>query len=78
MEQIVNFIANFLEVSSDDVKADTLIRDLVGDSLDLIELMLQIEDQYGIEIPDEEFDRLITVQDIHEYVTSLEYESGSI
>jgi acyl carrier protein len=50
----------------------------VGDYLDLIELMLQIEDQYGIEIPDEEFDRLITVQDIHEYVTSLEYESGSI
>lgn len=68
MEQIIALIANYLDVPIEDIKSDTNVRDLAGDSLDLLEIMIDIEDHYQIDIPDEEFDRLITVQDIYDYV----------
>lgn len=42
---------------------DRLIEDLQGDALDAIELVMRLEEQFNIQIPDEEVDNLITVQD---------------
>lgn len=42
---------------------DRLIEDLRGDALDAIELVMRLEEQFNIQIPDEEVDNLITVQD---------------
>ena len=42
---------------------DRLIEDLKGDALDAIELVMRLEEQFNIQIPDEEVDNLITVQD---------------
>lgn len=47
---------------------DKLEDDLGADSLDRIEITMHIEDDFGIEIPDEDMDRMITIQDIIDYV----------
>ncbi len=42
---------------------DRLIEDLQGDALDAIELVMRLEEQFNIQIPDEKVDDIITVQD---------------
>ena len=42
---------------------DRLIEDLKGDALDSIELVMRLEEQFNVRIPDEKVDNLITVQD---------------
>ncbi len=78
MQQIIALIANYLEISNEDITSDTNVRDLVGDSLDLIEIMIEIEDQFQIDIPDEELDTLITVQDIHDYINANSGQVGPV
>jgi acyl carrier protein len=70
MEQLVTLISTYLEMPREDIKADTNIRDLAGDSLDLIEIILMIEDQFRIDIPDEAIDTMVTVQDMHDFISS--------
>ena len=48
---------------------DRLIEDLKGDALDAIELVMRLEEQFNIQVPDEEVDNLITVQDAIDCVT---------
>lgn len=47
-----------------------LVEELRGDSLDRIELVMAVEDEFDIEIPDEDLDRFTTVQSVVEYVTA--------
>ena len=42
---------------------DRLIEDLKGDALDAIELVMRLEEQFNVQIPDEKLDYIITVQD---------------
>ena len=51
-----------------------LMKDLSADSLDAVEIIMAIEDEYGIEIPDEEAEKFQTVRDLVKYVE----ESGRI
>lgn len=54
---------------SDYIKDDSLLeKDLGMDSLDSIEVTMAVEDEFDIEIADEDFDRLKTVQDLLDYV----------
>lgn len=52
---------------------DSIVDDLGADSLDVVEIVLHIEDAFGIEIPDEEAEKCVTVQDainlVQKYVT---------
>jgi len=51
------------------IKANAKIKDDLGaDSLDLVELVLKLEERYGIEIPDEDGQNLITVGQIIKYI----------
>ncbi len=50
-----------------DVSADTRIEDLDLDSLDLLELAFHIEDEFGIEVEDEDMMGLVTIQDVLDY-----------
>ena len=45
-----------------------LVADLGADSLDLIELLMEIEDEFGIELADEEFTELLSVGNVVEFV----------
>ena len=44
------------------------VDDLGADSLDLVELVMALEDEYGIEIPDEDAEKIVTVGDALKYI----------
>ena len=68
-EKVIKIIVEQLSVKKEDVKLESqLIQDLNCDELDGIELSMAIEEEFDIEIPDEDADNFATVKDIVEYV----------
>ena len=68
-DKIKDIIIEQLQVDEADVTMDTnLMKDLSADSLDAVEIIMAIEDEYGIEIPDEEAEKMQTVGDLVRYV----------
>ena len=68
-EKIRDALANQLEIDSATITAETdIIDDLGADSLDVVELMMFIEDEYGLVIPDEALHSFHTVGDVVAYV----------
>ena len=68
-DKIKDIIIEQLHVEESDVNMDTnLMKDLSADSLDAVEIIMAIEDEYGIEIPDEEAEKMQTVGDLVRYV----------
>lgn len=68
-EKIQDIIAEQLGVSGDVIKPEThLMKDLEADSLDAVEIIMAIEDEFEIEIPDEDAEKFQTVGDLINYV----------
>ena len=68
-EKVKNIIVDLLQVSEDAVKPEAhFIDDLGADSLDLVELIMGIEEEFNIEIPDGEAEKVVTVGDVVEYI----------
>ena len=68
-DKIKEIIAEQLGVDGDVVTMETnLMKDLEADSLDAVEIIMAIEDEYDIEIPDEDAEKFQTVTDIVKYV----------
>ena len=68
-DKIKDIIIEQLQVEESEVNMDTnLMKDLSADSLDAVEIIMAIEDEYGIEIPDEEAQKMQTVGDLVRYV----------
>ncbi|MCI5885274.1 MAG: acyl carrier protein [Clostridiales bacterium] len=68
-EKIKEIIIEQLNVEEDLITMDThLMKDLEADSLDAVEIIMGIEDEFGIEIPDEEAEKFQTVSDLVNYV----------
>ena len=64
-------IASELEVSIEQLTPEAkFIEDLGADSLDTVELVMALEEEFGLEIPDEDADKLKTVGDALEYLRS--------
>ncbi len=62
-------IAEQLGISEDQVRSESsFIEDLGADSLDIVELVMALEEEFEIEIPDEEAENIKTVQDALDYV----------
>ncbi len=65
LEKIQDMLAESLNISVDKVTPDAkIVEDLGADSLDVVELLSQLEDEFGIIIPDEEVESLVTVADV--------------
>ena len=65
LEKIQAMLAEALNLPLEKVTADAkIVDDLGADSLDVVELLSQLEDEYGIIIPDEEVETLVTVADV--------------
>ena len=68
-EKIKKIIVDLLQVSEDTVTLEShFIDDLGADSLDLVELIMGIEEEFNIEIPDGEAEKVVTVGDVFEYI----------
>ena len=69
LEKMKEIIAGQLNVNAEDVKPESRFKeDLNADSLDLFELVMALEDEYSVEIPSEELEKLLTVQDVCDYL----------
>ncbi len=67
--KIHEITADRLGVDEGDVTSDASFReDLEADSLDLVELIMELEEQFGMEIPDEEAEKITTVEEAVDYV----------
>ena len=68
-EKVREIIVEQLGVDESDVTMDThLMKDLQADSLDAVEIIMAIEDEYGIEIPDEDAEKFQSVSDLVKFV----------
>ena len=68
-EKLKDIIAEQLSVEADEVKLDANIQDDLGaDSLDVVDLITTIEDEFDISIPDEAVEEIKTVGDIVNYI----------
>ena len=68
-DKIKELIAEQLDVDASTITMDTdFMKDLEADSLDAVEIILGVEDEYGIEIPDEVAENFTKVGDIVKYV----------
>ena len=70
-QKVKNIIADQLGVGEDEIKpAASFIEDLGADSLDIVELVMAMEEEFEVEIPDEEAENIKTVQDAVDYITA--------
>ena len=68
-EKVQEKVAEQLGVDADEVTLESsFIDDLGADSLDIVELLMALEEEFDIEIPDEEAEKLTTVSDVVEYI----------
>ena len=67
-EKIRAIICDQLDLNEDDVAMDSLLEDLGADSLDLVDIVMGIEDEFGMEVPDDAIEKFSTVGDIVDFV----------
>ena len=69
LEKIAEIIREQLNLDDVEITEETSFKDdLVADSLDLFELVMAFEEEYGIEIPSEDLEKLTTVGAVVEYI----------
>jgi acyl carrier protein len=69
-QRVKKIVADQLGVSEAEIKtASSFVDDLGADSLDTVELVMALEEEFGTEIPDEDAEKITTVQQAIDYVT---------
>ncbi|CAM2077262.1 MULTISPECIES: acyl carrier protein [Clostridia] len=70
-EKIREIIADKLSINEDEITMDSaFLEDLNADSLDIVELIMALEDELDMEIPDEDAENFVTVGDVVKFVKS--------
>ena len=68
-EKVKKIIVEQLTVNADQVTPDAkFVEDLGADSLDYVELIMALEEEFGLEVPDEEAEKLQSVGDVIKYI----------
>ncbi len=69
LEKLKSMIAEQLSINEAEINAESNFKDDLGaDSLDLFELVMSLEEEYGVEIPSEDLEKIATVNDVMEYL----------
>lgn len=72
-EKVAKMLADQLGIDSSSIKPEQeVVKDLGADSLDVVELMMALEDEYGITLPEGEIENVKTVQDIVDLMNKLQ------
>jgi acyl carrier protein len=70
-DKVKKIIAEKLSVDLSEIKEEsTFVDDLGADSLDLVELIMSMEEEFDIDISDEDAEKLVTVQDVLNYINA--------
>ena len=70
-ETVIGIVAEQLNAKKEDIKSSSsFIDDLGADSLDTVELVMALEEQFDTEIPDEEAEKIRTIQDAVDYIAT--------
>jgi len=69
--KIISIIAEKLHVDASTINAQSTLQDLGADSLDMVDIIMKVEEEFGIEINDEDAEGLHNVQDVIDYVHNL-------
>ncbi len=70
-ERVKDIIVDQLGVSADSVTPDAkFVEDLGADSLDTVELVMALEEEFDVEVPDDEAEKLQAVKDVVSFITS--------
>ncbi len=67
-EKIKEMIVEQLGVDEEEVKMETTFKDLNADSLDVVELVMAMEEEFDLEIADEQVEKIKTVGDVIQYI----------
>ena len=68
-EKLQQIIADVLKLDTDEIlPTTTFVDDLGADSLDIFQIIMAVEEEFGIEIPQEEAEKIVTVQDAAEAI----------
>lgn len=68
-EKLQEIIADQLELDADNISLDShILDDLGADSLDVVDLIMSIEDEFGVEVPDEALEDIRTIEDMVKYL----------
>ncbi|MCI6165763.1 MAG: acyl carrier protein [Lachnospira sp.] len=71
LEKLKELVAQQLGIDEADIKPESNFKDdLNADSLDLFELIMSLEEEYSIEIPSEDLEKLTTVQTVIDYLSA--------
>jgi acyl carrier protein len=69
-EKVIGIVSEQLNVPKEDIKLDSkFVDDLKADSLDVVELVMEFEEEFEITIPDEDYEKIRTVGDAVKYIT---------
>ena len=69
LDKVKEVIIDKLGVEEDKIVPEaSFVDDLGADSLDTVELIMQLEEEFGIEIPDEEAEKMTTVESVVDYI----------
>jgi acyl carrier protein len=69
-EKVIKLVMEQLDVTKEEcVLEASFIDDLGADSLDLVELIMEMEEKFGVEIADEELEKIRTIKDVIEFLT---------
>ncbi len=70
-DKVKEIIADKLGVNEKDIKMESTFEDLGADSLDIVELIMAIEEEYDIQVSDEEAEKAQSVGDVVNYINTL-------
>ncbi len=71
MERVTKIIVDRLGVEESEVKLEASFKeDLKADSLDVVELVMELEDEFDLEIADEDAEKIATVKDVVDYINN--------
>ncbi len=69
LEKVKNILANQFDVEEESITPETNIQeDLGADSLDVVDMLMSLEDEFDVEIPDEKIETMRTVADVVAYI----------
>ena len=69
IEKLFEIVCNGLDLDADEITLDADLReDFDADSLDMVDLIMDVEDEFGVEFSEDDIHKLITVGDVAEYI----------